>query len=236
MVACRASGDGDDAVDEVAPRSGEFSRVSSGAGESLGFAPQQLPSPPVHFANRTTELSQMDDVRPPGERAPRLIVITGPGGVGKSALALRWLDTVLEQFPHGALYAVLTESTGNPVAAEDVLGEFLRALGVPADAVARDSARACDVVSVDHRTTVHRGDARRRVFGRTGQDIASGVRLLRGRGDQPAATGRSVAGGRRHGGDRTVGFRGSNRLDQEPCRRCPSCRRTCGRSGVDQPL
>ncbi|TDV56457.1 tetratricopeptide repeat protein [Actinophytocola oryzae] len=63
------------------------------------------------------------------------MMINGPGGVGKSALALRWLDAVLNQFPDGALYAVLTETTGRPVAAEDVLGAFLRALGVPADIV-----------------------------------------------------------------------------------------------------
>ncbi|MGB3437349.1 MAG: tetratricopeptide repeat protein [Actinophytocola sp.] len=64
-----------------------------------------------------------------------MIVINGPSGVGKSALALHWLDSELDRLPHGALYAVLTESTGHPVAAEDVLGQFLRALGVLPDRV-----------------------------------------------------------------------------------------------------
>lgn len=97
--------------------------------------PQQLPAPPPHFANRTAELSQLDSAPPRGSRAPNLVVLTGPGGVGKSALALRWLDTVLDRFPHGQLYAELTQSTGEPVAVEDVLGEFLRALGIPPDRV-----------------------------------------------------------------------------------------------------
>jgi tetratricopeptide (TPR) repeat protein len=89
----------------------------------------------VHFANRAEELSRLDDVPSTGTRVPRLMMINGPGGVGKSALALRWLDTVLDQFPDGSLYAVLTETTGQPVAVEDILGAFLRALGISAAAV-----------------------------------------------------------------------------------------------------
>ncbi len=46
------------------------------------------------------------------------------------ALALRWLGEVAERFPNGSLYADLALSTGQPVAPEDVLGYFLRALGV----------------------------------------------------------------------------------------------------------
>jgi tetratricopeptide (TPR) repeat protein len=77
----------------------------------------------------------LDSAPPKGGRAPNLVVLTGPGGVGKSALALRWFDTVLDRFPHGQLYAELTQSTGDPVAVEDVLGEFLRALGIAPDRV-----------------------------------------------------------------------------------------------------
>jgi tetratricopeptide (TPR) repeat protein len=101
----------------------------------------------VHFANRVDELARLGGLRPRGGRAPTLIVINGAGGVGKSALALRWLDGELERFPHGALYAVLTESTGQPVAAEDVLGQFLRALGVPPERVP---------VTVNERVTLFR--------------------------------------------------------------------------------
>lgn len=59
----------------------------------------------------------------------------GPGGIGKSALALSWLDQVLDRFPDGQLYADLASSTGHPVAVDDVLGAFLRGLGVPPERV-----------------------------------------------------------------------------------------------------
>lgn len=99
------------------------------------IVPQQLPPPPAHFTNRCAELSRLDGSRSAGGRLPRLVVINGPGGVGKSALALRWLDRVLDQFSDGALYAVLTESSGRPVPVDDVLGSFLRGMGVPTDTV-----------------------------------------------------------------------------------------------------
>ncbi len=107
----------------------------TGPRPSADLIPRQLPAPPPHFANRGDELSRLDSAPPRGGRAPNLVVLTGPGGVGKSALALRWFDTVLDRFPHGQLYAELTQSTGEPVAVEDVLGEFLRALGVPPERV-----------------------------------------------------------------------------------------------------
>ena len=68
-------------------------------------------------------------------RIPSLVVLRGPGGVGKSAIALRWLDSALDLYPDGQLYAELTQHNGEPVAVEDVLGSFLRALGVPPDRV-----------------------------------------------------------------------------------------------------
>jgi tetratricopeptide (TPR) repeat protein len=66
---------------------------------------------------------------------PGIVVLKGPGGVGKSAIALRWLDSARDRFPDGQLYAGLSSATGDPVAVEDVLGEFLRALGVAPERV-----------------------------------------------------------------------------------------------------
>jgi tetratricopeptide (TPR) repeat protein len=56
------------------------------------------------------------------------------GGVGKSQLALRWLHAELERFPDGQLCADLGGS-GRPVDPEAVLGDLLRALGVPAESL-----------------------------------------------------------------------------------------------------
>jgi tetratricopeptide (TPR) repeat protein len=97
--------------------------------------PRQLPPPPVHFANRTRELSVLDAKTRGRNRTPAILVLKGPGGVGKSALALRWLDSARDRFPDGQLHAKLTLPTGEPVAIEDVLGGFLRALGVAPERV-----------------------------------------------------------------------------------------------------
>jgi tetratricopeptide (TPR) repeat protein len=64
------------------------------------------------------------------DSAPGVLLLRGPGGVGKTALALRWLNDVVNEFPDGQLYADLCLSTGEAVTPEDVLGQFLRALGV----------------------------------------------------------------------------------------------------------
>nr|CTQ95837.1 regulatory protein [Kibdelosporangium sp. MJ126-NF4] len=87
--------------------------------------PRQLTAPPVHFANRHQELAELADA------ASTVVLLKGQGGVGKTALALRWLSQVRERFPAGELYAELTLPTGEPVAPDEVLGQFLRALGVP---------------------------------------------------------------------------------------------------------
>ncbi|MCT2586928.1 tetratricopeptide repeat protein [Actinophytocola gossypii] len=113
-------------VDETGPRPG---------GERL-LVPRQLPAPPVHFVNRLPELSRLDSVVNAGRgRTPGIAVLRGPGGIGKSALALNWLERVRRRFSDGELYAGLASSAGRPVAVEDVLGGFLRALGVAPDRV-----------------------------------------------------------------------------------------------------
>jgi tetratricopeptide (TPR) repeat protein len=102
--------------------------------------PRQLPSPPVNFANRSRELSTLEDSLADG--ALSVMLLKGPGGVGKTALALHWLGRSAARFPDGQLYADLTMSNGEPVLVDDILGQFLRALGlapqrVPAGLVER---------------------------------------------------------------------------------------------------
>jgi tetratricopeptide (TPR) repeat protein len=103
--------------------------------EPRSDVPRQLPPPPAHFASRDRELSGLDAKARGRASNPGLVVLKGPGGVGKSALALRWLDRTRDRFPDGQLYARLALPSGDPVAVEDVLGEFLRALGVAPDHV-----------------------------------------------------------------------------------------------------
>ncbi|TWP51128.1 tetratricopeptide repeat protein [Lentzea tibetensis] len=62
--------------------------------------------------------------------ATTVAVLTGPPGVGKSALAITWGHEHAEKFPHGVLYAELGSAEPG-----EVLTRFLVALGVPADGV-----------------------------------------------------------------------------------------------------
>ena len=89
-------------------------------------APSQLP-PPVRLAGRTEALAMMEDARAQG-----LIVITGPPGIGKTALAVSWGHVAHERFPDGTLFEDLHgHAPDGPASPSDALGRFLRALGVP---------------------------------------------------------------------------------------------------------
>jgi tetratricopeptide (TPR) repeat protein len=109
-----------------------------------GFVvPRQLRPPPAHFINRAVELAELDRIaRPdPGRRGPVIAVITGQGGVGKSALASRWLADRADAYPDGQLYVELSSATGPPPMAQ-VLAGLLRALGVAADRIPVDIGEA----------------------------------------------------------------------------------------------
>ncbi|GIE74174.1 SARP family transcriptional regulator [Actinoplanes philippinensis] len=101
--------------------------------EVLGTAPAervlpaQLPRAPVGFAAREAKLAELSR-HPDG-----LLVITGTGGVGKTALAVRWAHQVAPRYPDGRLYADLRGfgPEGVPAAPGEVLAGFLTALGVP---------------------------------------------------------------------------------------------------------
>ena len=60
--------------------------------------PSQLP-PSVSLTGRAEDLTAMD-----AGRASRVIVITGPPGIGKTALAVSWCHGVREDFADGVLY------------------------------------------------------------------------------------------------------------------------------------
>ncbi|RLK60516.1 tetratricopeptide repeat protein [Actinokineospora cianjurensis] len=100
------------------------------------IVPRQLHPPPAHFVPRPRELTELgDSISGEDSNAPRVVVLRGVGGVGKTALALWWLATIADRYPDGQLFAELTQPTGEPIPVEDVLGRFLRALGVPAGSI-----------------------------------------------------------------------------------------------------
>ncbi|WP_237047908.1 hypothetical protein [Lentzea guizhouensis] len=67
-----------------------------------------------------------------------MVVLSGPGEVGKTALALRWAHHRLDRFPDGQLHADLVDDFGRPVPQAVLLDRFLRALGVTAASIPDD--------------------------------------------------------------------------------------------------
>lgn len=96
--------------------------------------PRQLPPAPACFVNRDQERERLRALLDqPGRRdRPAVAVLCGVGGVGKSSVLSAWAHEVRERFADGQLYAdlgALRQDGG--VEVSDVLGGFLRALGVP---------------------------------------------------------------------------------------------------------
>ncbi|MBQ1105536.1 BTAD domain-containing putative transcriptional regulator [Streptomyces sp. 404i] len=87
-----------------------------------------LPRAPRGFHGRAAELAALS--RSAAGEAP-VCLVTGPAGVGKTALALQWAHRNPALFPDGRLFADLRgfSAAGEP-ALIDVLREFLLALGV----------------------------------------------------------------------------------------------------------
>jgi hypothetical protein len=100
--------------------------------EVRAVPPAELPRQVLPFAGRSAELADLDAALAPGPDVPGAAVLTGPGEVGKTALALRWAHRHLDRFPDGQLHADLVDDFGRPVPPAAVLDRFLRALGVPA--------------------------------------------------------------------------------------------------------
>lgn len=104
--------------------------------------PRQLLPVSSSFTDRERELSTLNRlIEDEQRRGPALAVITGSGGMGKTALASRWITDNADRFPDGQLYVNLGAfGADEPTTPDDVLGGFLRALGVPAEQVPADLA------------------------------------------------------------------------------------------------
>jgi DNA-binding SARP family transcriptional activator len=100
--------------------------------------PRQLPPVGTVFVGRVNELADLTAaVRRVTSHGPAVVVVSGAGGVGKSALAIRAGHLLAPEFPDGQLYINLHNR--HPGAGARSTGEVpaavLRALGVPGDEV-----------------------------------------------------------------------------------------------------
>jgi DNA-binding SARP family transcriptional activator len=110
-------------------------------------AVRELPAEPSRFVGRSQEMAEVRAALVTADRnarRPTVVVIYGPGGVGKSALAVRTSHDLATEFPDGQLYVDLCGSTPwlRPLTATEVLGRFLRRLGIPPEQIPSEEAEA----------------------------------------------------------------------------------------------
>ncbi|MEV6622850.1 tetratricopeptide repeat protein [Amycolatopsis sp. NPDC051106] len=119
-------------------------RQDFAAPEPPARVPAQLPADVAGFRGRTGQLAELDALLAGGGTGARIAVLSGTGGVGKTALAVHWAQRSLGEFPDGQLYLDLHGyGTVRPVEPGDALSGFLRALGVDgADIPAEQEERA----------------------------------------------------------------------------------------------
>ncbi|MFC8515037.1 BTAD domain-containing putative transcriptional regulator [Streptomyces sp. NPDC057257] len=121
----------------------EFPEIAELPEAATGLRPQQLPPAPGDFVGRERLCERLRLALRPTAEAVALSVLSGIGGVGKTALALRVAHGIRGDYPDGQLYVDLRGDGDQPADPADVLVDFLLALGMPAAAIpATPSARA----------------------------------------------------------------------------------------------
>ncbi|MFJ4874191.1 AfsR/SARP family transcriptional regulator [Streptomyces sp. NPDC088745] len=104
-------------------------------------APDLLPRHPRGFLARTSPLTALTRIAATPDSP--IALITGPAGVGKTALALHWAHHHRDAFPGGLLFADLHGFDALPAPEPaDVIREFLLALGVARHALPETPATA----------------------------------------------------------------------------------------------
>lgn len=132
---------GSGSVDRAAADTGEGGMPAADAVPGAGVSPFQLPPTVVDFTGRVAEDGWLREwlTGSSGTAVP-VVVISGPPGVGKSALMLHAGHGLRAHFPDGQLWAGLDGASGRPRDPGEVLGEWLRALGVHGAAVPKTLA------------------------------------------------------------------------------------------------
>lgn len=114
-------------------------------------APRELPAGLTDFTGREKQLETIRQALAPESGSPvpyavPVVGIFGPGGVGKSSLAIRAAHELAPAFPDGQLYVDLRTAGGDEAPAR-LLGRFLRSLGMTGLGIPDD---------VDERATMYR--------------------------------------------------------------------------------
>jgi hypothetical protein len=116
--------------------------------------PRQLPRDVGRLIGRTAELTAVVDVLRAADAGtgPSVVTVSGRGGVGKSALAVRAAHLVAEEFRDGQIVVDLggTDLGLPPRSPDDVVGQVLRAFGI----VPNDVPQTADERAARYRSLV----------------------------------------------------------------------------------
>jgi hypothetical protein len=110
--------------------------------------PAQLPAGVGHFTGREAELAALTRAISRQTDEPRLLMVSGVCGIGKTALVVRWAHSVAERYPDGQIFVDLHGRTPREtLSARGGLGVALSALGV---------AKADLPAHIDERASLYR--------------------------------------------------------------------------------
>lgn len=100
------------------------------AGVDVGWRPQyQLPLDLQNLVGRNDQLGEIEKLVRDADAMP-VVILSGPPGIGKSALAVRAAHRLATDFPDGQWYVRLRGASDQPRDVEDVLQELIRLSGV----------------------------------------------------------------------------------------------------------
>jgi DNA-binding SARP family transcriptional activator len=113
--------------------------------------PAQLPASVGHFTARQRELAALTLAVTQPIDEPRVLMVSGAGGIGKTALVVRWAHSVAGRYPDGQLFVDLHGQTpDDTLSARNALGVVLGALNVPR----RDTPETADERAALFRTLI----------------------------------------------------------------------------------
>jgi tetratricopeptide (TPR) repeat protein len=116
------------------------------------LVPRQLPDDIPDFVGRRAELTELDRAGDAG-----VVLLDGPGGVGKTTLAVRWAHRARDRFPSGQVFVNMRGfSPQSSVDAAAVVDDLLVALGQPPERTLgrRQRERLLSVLVADRRILV----------------------------------------------------------------------------------
>lgn len=110
-----------------------------GSRTSGADVPRQLPMDVPHFAGRTADVDAMRSLLNEENGHGLVVGLHGPGGVGKTTLAVHVAHRMADRYVDGQLFLNLHGfGTGDPLDAGIALGSILRTLGVPESQIPTD--------------------------------------------------------------------------------------------------